>query len=489
MKIKKDGSVIYNSIDNTGSTDDASLGSRYAKGRLDSTDTNLRQNYYTKEEVQELISGVGRTKIVPTLFEDWYIYVPEEETTEEEIYYHVNNNTVISEPNLDDLPTYYRQWKVEDGEVVPVSWFISCANDTEIVEGQTYYTISLFGPTTKSTVMNNYIKAKIHIESNTYYFVGNDDDGYVLYYYDADFKEAIIGDFEIDFSQYVLKETTIGSYTLENNITAQNIQDDIKDLTATLTNKTIDADDNTVENIEVDNFKTGVVKTAMPASPADTELLSAKAIDEAKQDKLTAGEEITTVEDATTVSQIDLTNKKSSPVSAVSVWNYIKGKVTGAISGLLTENLGTSKALMSDANGKVAVSEVTSDELGYLSGTTSKIQTQIDGKLKKDWTYVGILSASRNSTIVVGNDWTELNIIGRIAEGSSYYNLSSVKTKNDFTAGSPSESATFTGFYYNDSYYYSVRIGLTGSGTNQKLQIKWDAYAGWTPQGLYIYKR
>ena len=489
MKIKKDGSVIYNSIDNTGSTDDASLGSRYAKGRLDSTDTNLHQNYYTKEEVQELISGMGRTKIVPTLFENWYIYVPEEEATEEEIYYHVNNNTVISEPNLDDLPTYYRQWKVEDGEVVPVSWFISCAKDTEIVEGQTYYTIGLFGPTAKSTVTKNYVKAKIQVESNTYYFVGNDNDGYILYYYDADFKEAIIGDFEIDFSQYVLKETTIGSYTLENNITAQNIQDDIKDLTTTLTNKTIDADDNTVENIEVDNFKTGVVKTAMPASPADTELLSAKAIDEAKQDKLTAGEEITTVVDATTVSQIDLTNKKSFPVSAVSVWNYIKEKVTGAISGLLTENLGTSKALVSDANGKVAVSDVTATELGYLSGTTSAIQTQINNKLNKSWTYVGILGAARNSSITVGNDWTEIDIICRVAEGSNFYNVSSVKTLNDFTAGTPSQSATFAGFFWNVSYYYVVRIGLTGSGTNQKLQIKYDDYAGWTPQGLYIYKR
>lgn len=333
MKIKKDGLVIFNSIDNTGSTDEASLGARYAKGRLDSTENNLHQNYYTKEEVQELISGMGRTKIVPTLFEDWYVYVPEEEATEEEIYYHVNNNIVISEPNLDDLPTYYRQWKVEGGEVVPVYWFISCAKDTEIVEGQTYYTIGLFGPTTKSTVMKNYVKAKIQVESNTYYFVGNDEDGYTLYYYDADFKEAIIGNFEIDFSQYAVKETTIGSYTLENDITAQNIQDDIKDLTAELTNKTFDADDNTIKNIIVSNFKTGVVKTAMPETPVDTELLSAKAIDEAKQDKFSEGTAISEIEDTTTISSVDLENNEVAEATAKAMFEYIAKKIypVGAI--------------------------------------------------------------------------------------------------------------------------------------------------------------
>jgi len=41
--------VVYNSIDNTGATDEASLGARYAKGRIDSTWNNLTQNYYRKD--------------------------------------------------------------------------------------------------------------------------------------------------------------------------------------------------------------------------------------------------------------------------------------------------------------------------------------------------------------------------------------------------------------------------------------------------------
>lgn len=43
-------------------------------------------------------------------------------------------------------------------------------------------------------------------------------------------------------------------------------------------------------------------------------------------------------------------------------------------------NLTASRALVSDASGKVAVSGVTSTELGYLDGVTSKIQTQLNGK-------------------------------------------------------------------------------------------------------------
>ena len=54
--------------------------------------------------------------------------------------------------------------------------------------------------------------------------------------------------------------------------------------------------------------------------------------------------------------------------------------ITGAATTIDTENLTVSRALASDANGKVAVSGVTSTELGHVSGVTSAIQTQLDGK-------------------------------------------------------------------------------------------------------------
>lgn len=58
----------------------------------------------------------------------------------------------------------------------------------------------------------------------------------------------------------------------------------------------------------------------------------------------------------------------------------VSGVATGGVSTILTSNLTASRALASDASGKVAVSAVTATELGYVSGVTSAIQTQLNGK-------------------------------------------------------------------------------------------------------------
>lgn len=60
--------------------------------------------------------------------------------------------------------------------------------------------------------------------------------------------------------------------------------------------------------------------------------------------------------------------------------NSKQATITGGASTIASDNLTASRALVSNSSGKVGVSAVTSTELGYLSGTTSKIQTQIDSK-------------------------------------------------------------------------------------------------------------
>lgn len=57
--------------------------------------------------------------------------------------------------------------------------------------------------------------------------------------------------------------------------------------------------------------------------------------------------------------------------------------ITGGASSILATNLTASRALISNSSGKVAVSDVTSTELGYLDGVTSNIQDQLDAKIEE----------------------------------------------------------------------------------------------------------
>lgn len=56
--------------------------------------------------------------------------------------------------------------------------------------------------------------------------------------------------------------------------------------------------------------------------------------------------------------------------------------VVGGASTITEDNLTASRALISNSSGKVAVSTVTSTELGYLDGVTSNVQTQLNKKLE-----------------------------------------------------------------------------------------------------------
>ena len=56
--------------------------------------------------------------------------------------------------------------------------------------------------------------------------------------------------------------------------------------------------------------------------------------------------------------------------------------VVGAASTITENNLTVNRVLVSNSSGKVAVSTVTSTELGYLDGVTSNVQTQLNKKLE-----------------------------------------------------------------------------------------------------------
>jgi len=67
-----------------------------------------------------------------------------------------------------------------------------------------------------------------------------------------------------------------------------------------------------------------------------------------------------------------------------------RAAITGGASSIVSSNLTGNRALISDAGGKVGASPVTSVELSYLSGVTSAIQTQLNGKQAQDATLTSI---------------------------------------------------------------------------------------------------
>lgn len=81
--------------------------------------------------------------------------------------------------------------------------------------------------------------------------------------------------------------------------------------------------------------------------------------------------------------------------------------ITGGASTITDSNLTESRALVSDGSGKVAVSPVTSTEIGYLGGVKSNIQEQLDNK-------------ATSTNLVNGSTRGSLRTVGAEAENEEY---------------------------------------------------------------------
>jgi hypothetical protein len=72
--------------------------------------------------------------------------------------------------------------------------------------------------------------------------------------------------------------------------------------------------------------------------------------------------------------------------------------ITGSATTIDTESLTASRAVISNSSSKIAVSATTDTELGYLSGVTSAVQTQLDAKLAKASNLSDLTSTSTART-------------------------------------------------------------------------------------------
>lgn len=100
--------------------------------------------------------------------------------------------------------------------------------------------------------------------------------------------------------------------------------------------------------------------------------------DKQKLDGIASGATNVTVDSA-------LSASSENPVQNMVINTALNGKqatITGGATTITSSNLTASRALISNASGKVAVSDVTSTELGYLDGVTSNVQTQLNNRVQ-----------------------------------------------------------------------------------------------------------
>ena len=95
--------------------------------------------------------------------------------------------------------------------------------------------------------------------------------------------------------------------------------------------------------------------------------------------------------------------------------------IAGAISTVLTSDLTASRALVSGSGGKLEVSAVTSTEIGHLDGVTSGIQTQLNGLETRRTNNI----AGAISTVLTGNLTTARVLV---SDGSGKISVSDITT-------------------------------------------------------------
>jgi len=142
----------------------------------------------------------------------------------------------------------------------------------------------------------------------------------------------------------------------------------------------------------------------------------------------------------------------------------VSAYLTGAISTVLTADLTASRAVASNASGKLVSSGTTDTELGYLSGVTSAVQTQLNSKLNlTGGTLTGGLTGT---TGYFSGILTTIQVKAATSAGLSI-NANSGTQVADFGAGG-SANITFFGGLAGTSATFSSTLGVTGalSGTS-----------------------
>lgn len=126
-------------------------------------------------------------------------------------------------------------------------------------------------------------------------------------------------------------------------------------------------------------------------------------------------------------------------------------EITGAASTVVSTDLSASRAVVSNASGKLAASSVTSAELGHLSGVTSGIQSQLDGKSATGHTHTisdisGVTASVTEINFLVGVDSSiQDQIDGKAASSHTHPQSAITNLVSDLSSKANLSGATFSG--------------------------------------------
>nr|DAO58087.1 MAG TPA: hypothetical protein [Bacteriophage sp.] len=168
--------------------------------------------------------------------------------------------------------------------------------------------------------------------------------------------------------------------------------------------------------------------------------------DAAKQQINTNEDNIAMLDSDMEAAQGDITALKGNVTTLTTALQSKQDKIVGGASTITDDNLAANRALVSDGNGKVAVSNVTSTELGYLDGVTSNVQTQLNKKLES--APVTSVNTKTGAVVLGASD------VGAVATSDVTQTLGTSTTKV------PSEKA--------------VADALSGAGAGDMLKATYD---------------
>lgn len=179
------------------------------------------------------------------------------------------------------------------------------------------------------------------------------------------------------------------------------------------------------------SFESTTASTGLTKSGFDIQLASSSAGDGLG---FAAGVLSVNVDDSTIETATDALQLKDGGITNAKI------NASAAIAFSKMENLTVSRALVSDVSGDVSVSAVTSTELGYVSGVTSAIQTQLDAKAGTALDNLSIASLAAEDLLVA----TSGSAVGRLAVGSEGQVLKVVSGQVAWAADAGSSSFTDT---------------------------------------------